>query len=843
MYSFRPMPRPAPVLEIHKFGGASVADAAAVRHAVAIIKAQPFPRAVVVSAMGGVTDLLLGAASAARRGDLSAALETVKLLRSRHQAVARALVPAGALRTELLSFIEAQLNELASLAQGLATLRELTPRTSDFLVARGERLSARMVTAALQQAGVRTTYVDATTVVRTDSHFGNATPELDATDQRLRKALLPLLKQGITPVVTGFIGADASNEITTMGRGGSDLTAALLGRALGAARVNLWKDVPGLLTADPRVVPDTRVLEQLNLREAAELAYYGARVLHPRALIPILGRRVPVFVRPFATPTLAGTEVSERETGLTVPVKALSAAGGQALITVEGSGMLGVPGVAARTFSALMREQISVSLISQASSEHSICFCVPADSAERARRCLLEAFREEIAGREIDGVSVRPGVATIAVVGLGMAGTPGVAQRTFSALAAAGINVIAIAQGSSELNISAVVDEAQAGAAQRAIHSAFQLGKVGGGSVAPRDRLDVFLLGFGKIGRTLAELIAELPADGPRVRIVAVADRSGVVFDPAGLTPHRLRAIAREKAKGHSLRHLEGGRADRAEEAVRRTLSHALSHPVLVDVTADDTVPVIRAALTHGMDVVLANKKPLAGPGRDAEELLELARHEGHRLRHEATVGAGLPVMDTFAKLLETGDEIVSVEGCLSGTLGFLLSELERGAVFSRALRAAMDAGYTEPDPREDLSGLDVARKALILGRLMGFRGEPGAVVTESLVPAAARALPLKQYLARLTSFDDEWTRRIRATQEKGQVLRYVATVTPRRLRVGLLTVGRESPFASLRGTDNQIVFTTTRYREHPLVIRGPGAGPVVTAAGVLNDILALSRR
>jgi aspartokinase/homoserine dehydrogenase 1 len=315
------------------------------------------------------------------------------------------------------------------------------------------------------------------------------------------------------------------------------------------------------------------------------------------------------------------------------------------------------------------------------------------------------------------------------------------------------------------------------------------------------------------------------------------------VFDAAGLSPHRLTTIAREKAKGHSLKHMEGGRSDRAEEAVRRALRHALSHPVLVDVTADETTEVIRAALTHGMDVVLANKKPLAGPASEAEALLALAAQHGRRIRHEATVGAGLPVMDTFAKLQETGDEVVSIEGCVSGTLGFLLSQLESGRKFSQALSTAMDEGYTEPDPREDLSGADVARKALILGRLMGFKGEPASVVTESLVPDGARSLTLKAFLARLSTWDAEWADRVLAARAKGQVLRYVATVTPRRLRVGLTAVGATSPFASLQGTDNQIVFTTTRYREHPLVIRGPGAGPLVTAAGVLNDVLALARR
>jgi bifunctional aspartokinase / homoserine dehydrogenase 1 len=836
------MPRVRAPLEIQKFGGASLADPAAIRHAVSIVRNR-LSSVVVVSAMANVTDALLRIASQARAGDFAAARGVAEEVRRRHIEATRALIPAGKAREELTGFIEAQCQELVTLCQGLSILRELTARTTDFLVARGERLSARLMAAALVQAGSRARYVDAVEVVRTDSHFGNASPDLEGTDRAMQRVLAPLVKQGLTPVMPGFLGAAPDGEVTTLGRGGSDLTAGLAGRALGAARVNLWKDVPGLLTADPRVVRDARVIPQLNIREAAELAYYGAKVLHPRALIPIAGQKVPVFIRPFAHPDVEGTEVSERETGRTVPVKALSAATGQALVTVEGSGMLGVPGVAARTFAALHRERISVSLISQASSEHSICFAVPSGSAERARACLETAFHDEIGHHEVDGVSVRPAVATIAVVGLGMAGTPGVAQRVFSALAVRGINVIAIAQGSSELNISAVVEEAQVGPAQQAIHDAFQLGKVGGGSVRPLDSLDLALLGFGRIGRAFAELVANLPPSSPKVRIVAVMDRSGVVFEPNGLSFRRLTDIAREKERGHALRHMEGGRAVPADEAVSSVMGHALSHPVLVDVTADDTSPVIHAALTHGMDVVLANKVPLAGRASEAEALWKVAAEHGRRLRHEATVGAGLPVMDTIAKLLETGDEVLSIDGCLSGTLGFLTAELERGRRFSQAITAALNAGYTEPDPREDLSGMDVARKALILGRLMGFQGEPSSVGVESLVPRAARGLPLKAWLARLASWDDEWVARLGAARARGRVLRYLANVTPRRIKVGLAEVPADSPFGTLKGTDNQIVFTTARYHDHPLVIRGPGAGPTVTAAGVLNDVLALARR
>ncbi len=827
---------------VHKFGGASLADAAAIGRAVAIVRGhRPEPTVVVVSAMAGTTDALLAIAAQAARGEERAAAGLIAELRARHRRAAEAVAGARRARAALLASIAAEFDELAALAAGLRLLRDLTPRTSDFIVARGERLSARLLAAALEAGGVPARYVAAEEVIRTDAHFGHASPDYARTDRAARRVLRPLLARGVVPVVPGFIGAAPSGELTTLGRGGSDLTATLLARALGAARVSLWKDVPGLLTADPRVVPDARVIPAVHTREAAELAYYGAKVLHPRALIPLAGRKIPLHVRPFADPASPGTEISERVGATGLPVKALSAATHQALLTVAGNGMLGVPGIAARTFAALQARRLSVSLISQASSEHSICFSVPEPAAREARAALLQEFREEIARREIDGVEVRPGVATIAVVGLGMAGTPGIAAGVFSALASGGINVVAIAQGSSELNISVVVDGRDAAEAQRRIHAAFQLARIGGGTVTRPERVDVVLLGFGRIGRMLAGLLARVRRPQAALRVVAVIDRSGFLFEPHGLSGRRLAALAAAKERGRAIARLAGARAATPEEAIAFITRRALSRPILVDVTADDTGPLLAQALASGMDLVLANKVPLAGPKAESDRLHELARSYGRRIRHETTVGAGLPVIDTYYKLIDSGDRVLKIEGCLSGTLGFLLDAMNRGRRFSEALRAAMAKGYTEPDPRDDLSGADVGRKALILGRLLGYPGElrPGAV--ESLVPPAARALPLGEFLERLEELDPPWQARVAAAAARGRVLRYVASVTPRSLSVGLREVDRLSPFAGLKGADNTVVFTTRRYRSNPLVITGPGAGPAVTAAGVLNDILRLA--
>lgn len=827
---------------VHKFGGASLADAAAVRHAAAIVRGhRTEPTVVVVSAMAGITDALLAVAEQAGVGSTETVGPLIARLRSRHAETARAVLPAGRGRSDVLTYIADAFDELEALAEGLRLLRERTPRATDALLSRGERLSARIFTAALGAVGVKAKYVDAVEIIHTDGRFGQAGPDYARTDRSVQRVLSPLLARQIVAVVPGFLGSAPSGDVATLGRGGSDLTAALLARALGARRISLWKDVPGLLTADPRVVPDARVVPQIHTREATELAYHGAKVLHPRALIPLAGRRIPLFVRPFADPGAAGTEVSERAARAQVPVRAISAAGGQALVTVTGSGMLGVPGATARTFAALHKHRLSASLITQASSEHSISFAVPEAFAAEARDSLLREFRGEIARGDIDGVEMADGLASIAVVGLGMQGTPGVAAGVFSALAAGGINVVAMAQDSSQLNISVVVAGRDAPEAQRRIHAAFQLSRIAGGAVVRPERMEVILLGFGQIGRTLTSLITKVRRPALSLHVAGIIDRSGFVFDPRGLSSRRLATLVTEKRRGRSLADAPKGRAATAEEAIAHMANYALTRPVLVDLTADETGPMLELALTHGMDIVLANKLPLAGRRGGAEALWQTARARGRRVLHEATVGAGLPVIDTYHKLIQSGDQVERIEGLLSGTLGYVLTEVSNGVPFSQAVRGAMAKGYTEPDPRADLAGLDVGRKALILARLLGYPGELDRTAVESLVPRWARSLSLPQFLARLRELDAPWQRRVHAATTRGEVLRYVASVTPTKIAVGLRAVPTTSPLANLKGTDNQLIFTTARYKTNPLVITGPGAGAEVTAAGVLNDILTLT--
>ncbi len=820
-----------------------MSDGAAFAHAAGIVRRCKAPLAIVCSAPAGVTDLLLEVAEQARLANPARVQTALASLRAKYRDIMTALRLSAGVRRNLAAIVDASMDELQALSTGLMVLRELTPRTSDLVVSRGERLGARIFCAALRAAKVRAEYVDAVDIIATDGPFGGAHPNLSETDKNVRVTLRPLMARGIVPVVPGFLGALREDGpetcVATLGRGGSDLTATLLGRALGAARVTLWKDVPGLLTADPRVVPDTRVIPQLNLREAAELAYAGAKVLHSRALIPVGDRNIPVFVRPFAKPDAPGTEISTRHTLDRYPVKALSAVGGQALLTVAGRGLLGVSGVAARTFSTLSARGISVSIITQSSSEQSICFTVPEQQARAAKDSLERAFKDEIARGEVDGIEVRPGMAIVAVVGLGMAGTPGIAARVFSALAAAGINLVAIAQGSSELNISFVVTAAQSSDAQRRIHDAFKLAKIGGGAVTEKKAVDIVLFGFGQIGRTLGGLL-QRRKNGVLLRIVAVVDRSGFVFDPQGLAQSHVTQLAACKQAGRPLARVRGGKSSAPVDTITFLARHALSNPVLVDLTADDTTSVLLLALQAGMDVVMANKRPLSAKKADTDRLFAVALAHGRRLRFEATVGAGLPILGTYRKLVESHDRVLKIQGCVSGTLGFLLTEVGKGRPFSESLLAAVAKGYTEPDPRDDLSGADVGRKALILGRLLGFQGEPEDIEVESLVPRAAASLSRDEFVASLARWDGDWEKRVADARARGGALRYVATVTKQKIRVGLQICDPGSPFAALRGSDNQIAFTTTRYKS-PLVIRGAGAGPDVTAGGVLNDILELA--
>ncbi|MGK2855908.1 MAG: aspartate kinase, partial [Thermoanaerobaculia bacterium] len=710
----------------------------------------------------------------------------------------------------------------------------------------GERLLAAIVSDALGERGVTCALVDAIDLIETERRPDGVWPLFDRTTRNVTEHLLPSLRNGVA-VVPGFIGRGPDGELVTLGRGGTDFSAAILARCSGASSVTLYKEVDGLMTADPRAVPDARVLEQLHYREAAELAYYGAKVLHPRTMVPLVDAGIPLYVRNTFNPGFEGTRIAGDVPASEYPVKALTAIEGQAILSVEGGGMIGVPGVAARTVAALAEAGPSVTVISLASSESSICLVVPEREAQHAARALEKTFAHEIRERFVDRIGIEKDVALIAVVGLGMKGTPGIAARTFTAIAREEVNVLAIAQGSSELNITVGIQKSDVPRALRALHAEYQLDRIRPLPDVAAHRTAITLLGFGQIGRALAQQIVEqdryfrydLAIELP---CVAVADRSGVRIQEKGLTLRRLRALVDAKAKGEAI--VAGGRDQRprlADEIRQRVFRLPSGRSILVDVTADETAPLLRDALRAGMHVVTANKKPLAVPQGEYDDLFATALEKDVSIRYEATVGAGLPVLDTLAKLRDSGDPVVSILGCLSGTLGYLMTRIQEGVPFSLAVKQAYELGYTEPDPRDDLSGMDVARKTLILARNLGRRLDLGDMKLEPLFPVELSDPDPVKFIANLEAVDREMQRRIELAAKKGQVLRYVAKIGRRSVGVGIEAVPADSPLGRLHGTDNQIVLRTKRYDVNPLVVTGPGAGSEVTAAGVLNDILAIA--
>jgi bifunctional aspartokinase / homoserine dehydrogenase 1 len=837
-------PRP----EVYKFGGVAVGSAAAIRAAVAHVRRVAPNVAVVVSAMNGVTDLILDAAQAGLRGDRARWEAASAEFEARHVAMIGELISSKSRAKALREQIAEWAREMRAMTESIAVLAELTPRAQDALVARGERAVAMIFTAALEESGIDAEYVEALDVIHTEKRTGALWPDLPKCERAAKKLVVPLLRAGKVAVMPGFIASGPDGLIVTLGRGGTDFSAAILARSVHARAVTLWKEVDGLMTADPKSVPSARVLADLHYREAAELAYYGAKVLHPRTMIPLVDRRIPLHVRNTFHEERPGTRIAGDVDPGAYPVKALTAIHRQALVAIEGKGMIGVPGVAGRAFTALSQAGHSVSMISQASSEASICFVVPEAEAEHAVAALERAFELERTLKLIDRIEPQKRVALIAVVGLGMRGASGIAARTFSAISTAGVNIMAIAQGSSELNITVAVAETDANKALNALHAEYQLHKIRPLADTTGREAKLTLLGLGQIGRELGrQLIAQQPhlrRDlGVDLKVIGIADRSGIKINEKGFTPAAMQRFAKQKASGARL--FDGGSPLTLAELhkmLQRELWVLPSHrPILVDLTSEETGPLLQDALQCGFHIVLANKKPLAGPQLEFDLLMDTARANGLSLRYEATAGAGLPVLDTIAKLQGAGDRIETIVGCFSGTLGFLMTALEDGVAFSAAVRRAWELGYTEPDPRDDLSGTDVARKALILARTLGYRAELADIKLDSLFPPGGTFRDAAEFIASLTELDEEYRERVARARSEKKALRYVARIRRGKISVGLEAVPDTSPTAHLRGTDNQVVIYSKRYKSNPLVVTGPGAGATVTAAGVLNDIVAVA--
>ncbi|MBX3691818.1 bifunctional aspartate kinase/homoserine dehydrogenase I [Dokdonella sp.] len=810
----------APPTIAHKFGGSSLADAGRYRHVGKLLLARDDQHQVsVVSAMQGVTDALIGLASAAaRREDWRTPWQA---LRARHVQTAEALL--GDAASAFVAWLDAQFNALADVLNALAVLGIPAREAVESVQGLGEVFSANLLRTHLHALGGDCAVLDAREVLVVAHGELGVAVDWEASAARLadwRRA-----HDARRIVVTGFVARTADGRATILGRNGSDFSGAIFAALFDARELHIWTDVDGVLSADPRLVPEAVALDGLSYEEACELAYFGAKVIHPQTMLPAMALGLPIHIRNTFRPDHPGTRIASQGGADAGPVRGLSLANDLALVNVEGAGMIGVPGTAERVFAALRDARVSVVMISQGSSEHSICCVVRATDAERAEVALDAVFARELALGQIQAITVTPGISVLAAVGDGMAGTPGVSAQLFGTLGRARVNIRAIAQGASERNISVALDSRDAARALRAVHAGFWLSA---------QTISVGIIGPGNVGR---ELIEQLREALPRLRRDAHLDL-------------RVRAIASTRRLWTSeLGELPDDWAERlaasetpADLDTFTAQVHAthLPHAVIVDCSASDAVAARYAGwLAAGIHVITPNKQAGAGPLARWQDIRRACAQSGARWRYEATVGAGLPVIQTLRDLIDTGDELLAVEGIFSGTLAWLFNRYDGREPFSKLVREALALGYTEPDPRDDLSGLDVARKLVILAREAGLALELADVDVRGLVPPALLALDRDAALAALESLDADLAAQHAAAHAKGCVLRYVARLDrDGTARVSLVELPATHAFAHLSLTDNIVQYTTRRYADNPLIVRGPGAGREVTAAGVFADLL-----
>ncbi len=817
--------------QVHKFGGTSLADAECFRRVGEILLAGTGKRqAVVVSAMGGMTDALLDMVASAENS-ADGIMGDLRVIADRYEACVRDLITSPQSAEELMNLFNGELADARDVLQAVSLVRSAADRSRDLVAGFGELWSARLLGAHLEQqsatddGGCSVKWLDARDlIVVTHGEMGPAV--LWEQSQRNADRHFDAKTTGIV-VVTGFIASDAGGLHTTLGRNGSDFSASILAALLRADAITIWTDVDGVMSADPNRVPDAAVIADLSYNEAMELAYFGARVIHPQTMSPAIEHEIPIWIRNTFNADAPGSKIAA-QTDLDDGIKGITSIDEVALVNLEGAGMIGVPGTADRLFCALRDAGISVTLISQASSEHSICFAVPVENAAQVESVVRQAFKAELEQGLIQSVEVQNNCSIIAVVGDGMAGLPGVAAKFFGTLGTADISVKAIAQGSSERNISAVIDREDVTRALRAAHSGFYLSA---------KTISVGLVGPGHVGAMLLDQIAaqaerlcsEFSLDF-RVRAIATSSRMHLAERAVDLRNWR-EALDKDSQP-----------LDWDVLSAHVNVDH-LPHAAFVDCTASDAVANRYLSwLEQGIHVVTPNKKAHSGPLSYYHELHDMRRHHNAHFLYETTVGAALPIIETLRDLRHTGDEVLNIEGILSGTLAYLFNVFDATKPFSTIVAEARDNGYTEPDPRDDLSGMDVARKLTILAREMGMSLEISDLKIESLVPEELTGGSVDEFLAALPAYDDVMARRWQAAQDAGQILRYVGRLSnDGGATVRLEALPANHPFGNMNLTDNVVRFVSRRYNDNPLVVQGPGAGPAVTAAGVFADLLRLA--
>ncbi|MDO8430060.1 MAG: bifunctional aspartate kinase/homoserine dehydrogenase I [bacterium] len=834
-------------IKILKFGGSSVGTSKMIKKAGEIVKiaSKKEKVAVVVSAFQGVTDQLLKCAKLAVKNGSN--LDEVKKLKNRHTKAVNQLAKSQKLKAECQEYIENLFQELSAVSDEIQKEKFISDKNLDLVASFGERLSAYIIAASVKNAY----FVDARDLVKTDDNFTNAAVDFNKTNRRVQNFFRN--KKGI-PVITGFLGSTSKGETTTLGRGGSDYTASIFGAALGVKVVEIWTDVDGVMSADPKLVKNAQVLPKISYEEAIEMAYFGAKVIHPATMLPAIKKGIPILIKNTFNPKAHGTLIS-KEFVLQPLVKCVTSVDNVALINIGGVSLAGIPGSAARVFEATARAKANVILISQASSENTICFAIKSGELKSALSALKKEFQKEIKSGQVNlGIILNQSI--LAMVGDGMCGVPGIAGMLFSVLGGEGVNVSAIAQGGSERNISFVVDSASKIKALNVAHDEFFY----------CGRKNIFLVGTGNIGGALLDQIKDLQKNGSALRICGIIDAFHMLQNERGNNLLNWRKT------------FEKGEKPNLEKWLSWAKVLPVGNKVFVDCTASDGVAKKYIEMAEaGFHIVTPNKKFNVFPMKEYKKLREVMAKNKKRFLYETNVGAALPVISTLQDLLKTGDKITKIEGIFSGTLSYIFNNFgspvrgregtQRASAstgmaatksFSEVVGMAKKLGYTEPDPREDLNGNDVGRKLLVLARETGLEMEMIDVKIENLVPKSLQKLKTSdEFLKVLPKYDDYFKKRLENAKKKNKVLRYVAKLSPVRGREGsqrasasngigwrasasLQAISLDNPLSATKDADNIFAFYTKRYNKRPLVVQGPGAGREVTAGGVLADILRI---
>ena len=793
-------------VKILKFGGSSVKTPERIKHVVQLIVSE-HPCGVVVSAFGGVTDQLIELIEIAESG--SDTHDSLNALIERH----RQTIDELQLKTNqetLRQSIQGIEEELHYSLTSISDQEYCTPKLRDAILSVGERLSANIITEACIEYGLNTDFLDTRKVIVTDDHFGSAFVHYQASYNNIRNEWTDKSK---TRIITGFIGATKSGETTTFGRSGSDYTAAIFGAALHAEEIEIWTDVNGILSADPNVVPNAKTISHITYEEAMELAHAGARVIFPPTMIPALYKSIPIRIKNTFEPENPGTVITQnRKTDERFAV-GISSLYNVSLIRFQGAGMVGRYGVIGRVFSALAKKKINIILVSQVFSEHSICFAIQPSEVDLAESLLNEEFSFELENKFIDSIKIENDLSLIAVVGEGMRHTPGISGKLFSVLGEQNVNLIAIAQGSSERNISFIIKNDEVKSAIRSLHDYI---------FTDREKINVFIAGVGLVGSDLIRLIK----DQLSINICGIMNSRKMILDQSGVEPT------------HYMDDLANGQLADLDTFI--STAAKTPHAIFVDVTSSQAIAEKTAdILRKGISVVSASK--LANSmNQDYYTLLRESADQGNAaFKYETNVGAGLPIMETLQTLLNTGDIVEKIQGIMSGTLSYLFSQFDGSVPFSELVKSARESGFTEPDPRDDLNGMDVGRKILILARETRVKLEIDHVTIQNLIPEELDdTLSINEFLDQLSQYDDQFLNAYTSANKDNKVLRYIATWDGEKAIVALKAVGKDNPFYFQNGRENFIVFTTKRYKNTPMIIKGHGAGAEVTAAGVLGDIL-----